>query len=97
MKHEEVLPDRHIGSISWLPLASCVILPHLQQPLLFQSEVDSKYVADDDKLWRDFAIWAITHWTIDLETTELIYRSNETVRHIISTKLCTGLPINAAQ
>lgn len=96
-KHEEVLPDRHIGSMSDLPLASCVIQPHLQQPLLFQSEVGSKYIAGDDKLWRDFAIWAITHWTIDLETTELICRSNETVRHIISPKLCTAFPINAAQ
>lgn len=91
------MPDRHIGSMLELPLASCVIQPHLQQPFLFQSEVNSKYIADDNKLWRDFAIWAITHWTIDLETTELIYRSSETVRHIISTKLCTGLPINEAQ
>lgn len=40
---------------------------------------------------------AITHWTIDLEATELIYRSNKTVRHIILTRLCTGLPINAVQ
>ena len=96
-KHERVLPDRHTGSNSELPLTSCVIQPHLQQPLLFQSEVSSKHIADADKLRRDFAIWAITHWTIDLETTKLIYRSNETVRHIISTKLCTGLPINAAQ
>lgn len=87
-KHEELLLDRHTGSMSKLPLASCVIQPHLQQPLL--SEVDSKYIADDDKLWRGFAIWAITHWTIDLESTELIYRSNEMVRHIISTELCTS-------
>ncbi|CAM9250884.1 unnamed protein product, partial [Bubo scandiacus] len=64
--------------MSELPLPRCVIQPHLQQPLLFQSEFGPKYVADDDKLWRDFAIWAITHWTIDLETTELIYRSNKT-------------------
>lgn len=77
--------------------ASCIIQSHLQQALLFQSEVSSKYIADDDKLWRDFAIWATTHWTIDLETTDLIFRTNKTVRHIISTKLCTGLPINAAQ
>lgn len=74
-KHEELLPDRHIGSMSKLPLASCVIQPHLQQPFL--SEVDSKYIADDDKLWGRLARWAITHWTIDLESTELIYRSNE--------------------
>lgn len=94
-KHEQVLPERHIGSMPRLPLASCVIQPHLQQSLL--SEVDSKYIADDDKLWRHFAIWAITHWTIDLESAELIYRSNEMVRHIISTELCTGPPINAAQ
>ncbi|PKU44350.1 hypothetical protein llap_5345 [Limosa lapponica baueri] len=64
--------------MSELPLASCVIQPHLQQPLLFQSEFDSKYIADDDKLWRGFAIQAIIHWTIDLEITKLIYRSNET-------------------
>lgn len=54
-KHEEVLPDRHLGSMSKLPLVSCVIQTHLQQPLLLQSEVDSKFIADDDKLWRDFA------------------------------------------
>lgn len=83
--------------MSKLPLASYVIQTHLQQPLLLQSQVDPKYIADDDKLWRDFAIWAIAHWTIDLETTELIYGSDETVSHIISTRLCTGLPINAAQ
>lgn len=94
-KHEELLPERHTSSMSRLPLASCVIQPHLQQPLL--SEVDLKYLADDDKLWRRFAIWAITHWTIDLESTELIYRSTEMVRHIISTELCSGPPINAAQ
>lgn len=87
--------QRDIGSMSKLSLASCVIQPHLQQPFL--SEVDSKYIADDDKLWRRFAIGAITHWTIDLESTELIYRSNEMLRHIISTELCTGPPINAAQ
>lgn len=35
------------------------------------------------KCWEDFAIGVITQWTIDLETTELTDRSNETARHYL--------------